>query len=169
MTRAGIREEIGGTGEIGPAEAIGVSDTIDTISDAELLAGFDAGTLPAASFHHREHVRVAWLCLRRDPPLAALERFCAGIQSLAAAYGKSGLYHATITWAFLLLIDERRRRHAAAAETWEGFAAGNRDLLCWQPSILASYYREETLRSDLARQVFLMPDRLAGGSPAPPA
>ena len=161
MTRAGIRDESGETGEIGMAEAI------ETIGDTELLAGFDAGTLPAGSFRHREHVRVAWLCLRRDPPLAALERFCAGIQGLAAAYGKSGLYHATITWAFLLLIHERCGR-GEAAESWEEFAAGNRDLLCWQPSILASYYREETLRSEVARRIFLMPDRLAGDSTAPP-
>ena len=39
------------------------------------------------------------------------------------------------------------------------FAAQNPDLLTWKPSILDRYYRPETLASDLARSVFLLPDR----------
>jgi hypothetical protein len=193
----------------GAAQAAGTvapADAEDAESD-ELLACFGAGTLPERRFHHRDHVQVAWLLLDRHPPLAAIELFCRGLRRLAAAFGKAGLYHETITWAYLLLVHERRERlrlaasappvdgatvavgapapaapppppepsssaapappppqpcAASAAVRWQEFAARNADLLTWQPSILAAYYREETLASDLARQVFVLPDRMGG-------
>jgi len=60
--------------------------------------------------------------------------------------GAPGLYHQTITWAHLLLIHERMQR-AGAPETWVSFRA-----------ILERYYSPETLGSDLARRIFVLPD-----------
>lgn len=128
-----------------------------TLDDREFIRRFEDCTLPAAEFHHRDHVRLAWLYLREHPPLQALTRFSEGLKRYAATNGHDGLYHETITWAYLLLIRERAAR-GGAGETFEEFAAANPDLLTWRPSILASYYREETLASDLARRVFVMPD-----------
>ena len=73
---------------------------------------------------------------------------------------------------FLFLIQERRVT-APAGEAWEGFARRNPDLLTWKPSILDRYYSRETLQSELARRVFLLPERPAslaglGGSEARP-
>jgi len=45
-------------------------------------------------------------------------------------------------------------------QSWDEFAARNPDLLNWKESILRKYYCEETLASDLARSVFLLPDKL---------
>ena len=132
------------------------------MNDDELLAGFEAGTLPA--FHHHDHVRVAWLYLERYDTLTALGRFAEGLRHFAAAKGRPGLYHETVTWAYLLLIRERRAQ-AAGGETWEEFAARNGDLLAWEPSILSHYYRDETLASELARRVFVLPDRMASLAP----
>lgn len=129
------------------------------MNDVELLRGFEEASLPGEAFHHREHVRVAWLYLRREPAGLALERFAADLQRLAAAYGKPGPYHATITWAFLLLIGERASRSTATDS--ERFVDEHPDLLERQPGLLERYYRPETLQSELARRVFLMPDRLA--------
>ena len=42
---------------------------------------------------------------------------------------------------------------------WEEFAASNPDLMTWRPSVLERYYTSEALGSDLARRVFLLPDR----------
>ncbi|HSS45323.1 MAG TPA: hypothetical protein VLO07_08285 [Thermoanaerobaculia bacterium] len=130
------------------------------MEDREFLAAFEAGTLPEELFRHRDHVRAAWLLLRGDPPAAALARFSAALKRFAAVHGKSRLYHETITWAYLLLIGERIGRSATGQE-WEAFARENADLLTWRPSILETYYRQETLQSDLARSVFVFPDRLA--------
>ena len=132
--------------------------------DRVFLERFERASLPEGSFRHRDHVRVAWLYLKELPPAAALERFAAGLRRYAAAKGKAGLYHETITWAYLLLIRERMERGSRGVETFEQFAARNPDLLAWKPSILDAYYRAETLASDLARRVFLMPDRPALGS-----
>ena len=81
----------------------------------------------------------------------------------ADANGATGLYHETITWAFLLLIRERMER-GEAGETWEGLVEANPDLLTWKPSVLDRYYRPETIGSELARRVFVMPDRIHVGT-----
>ena len=132
--------------------------SLDDLSDHALLRAFEDGTLPPASFHHRDHVRTAWALLEQRPVLEALAVFTAGLRRLAAAAGKPGLYHETITWAYVLLVQERRA--AAGAEDWPAFAARNPDLLAWKPSVLESrYYREETLWSARARETFVLPDR----------
>jgi hypothetical protein len=130
-----------------------------TLDDATLLRDFEDGTLPASTFHHRDHLRVAWLCLKAEPPLTALARFADGLKRFAAANGAAGLYHETITWAYLLLIRERMERDGdEAGATSEEFMDRHPDLLAWKPSILDRYYRPETLQSELARRVFVMPD-----------
>ncbi len=122
----------------------------------ELLDRFVDTTLPADQFHHQQHVQVAWLFVRNHGMPAALGEFSAAIKRFADAKGATGLYHETITWAFLLLIADREARQPAA--TWEEFEAGNPDLLTWKPSILSRYYSKELLASELARRTFLMPD-----------
>ena len=125
------------------------------MNDAEFVQQFESCTLPPDAFHHRDHVRLAWLYLRRHPPLEALTRFTEGLKRFAASHGHHGLYHETITWSYLFLIRERM----ADEETWEDFAASNPDLLTWKPSILDHYYEKETLFSDRARRIFVLPDR----------
>jgi len=65
----------------------------------------------------------------------------------------------TITCAYFFLIRERMARSESA--DWEDFAHHNPDLLIWKEGILGRYYKEATLKSDLARAVFLFPDRCA--------
>ena len=48
--------------------------------------------------------------------------------------------------------------HGEAA-SWEEFARRNADLLIWRDGILSRYYRDSTLKSDLARKVFVLPDK----------
>jgi hypothetical protein len=128
------------------------------MGDREFLEAFEAATLPEPLFHHRDHVRLAWLYLRQLPPAAALARFSDGLRRYAASIGKAGLYHETITWAYLLLIHERMQRFGPEA-TFGDFAAAHPDLLSWRPSVLDGLYRKETLDSALARRTFLLPDR----------
>ncbi len=130
----------------------------DALTDADFVRSFEDCTLPNSAFHHRDHVRLAWIYLRHHPALAALTRFAEGLKRFATANGHPGLYHETITWAYLLLIQERMARDGELA-TWEEFAARNPDLLTWKPSILDRYYSPETLGSELARRIFVMPDR----------
>lgn len=129
------------------------------LNDEEFVRQFEACALPAECFHHRDHVKLAWLYLQRHSLLETVQKFSEGIKRFAAAHGKSDLYHETITWAYVFLIHERRQR-AGGEQSWEAFAAANPDLMNWQTSILKSLYREETLRSELARRIFIFPDRI---------
>lgn len=127
------------------------------MTDAELIAAFEAGRAPDSGFHHADHVRVAWIYLGRMPLLDAAAVFVANLKRFAAAQGKPGLYHETITLAFLLLIHDRIAARGRGV-SWDAFAAANPDLLAWRPSILDRYYRAETLESPRARETFLWPD-----------
>jgi hypothetical protein len=128
------------------------------MNDAELLAGFESQLLPDDAFHHREHVRVAWMYVQRDGVARAMATFSDALKRFAVAKGKPNLYHETITFAYLLLIGERLARKPAA--TWEEFAKENPDLLTWKPGVLDRYYTDSLLWSDLARATFVMPDRV---------
>jgi hypothetical protein len=121
------------------------------------LSAFEDCSLPDSAFHHRDHVRLAWIYLRDLPLLDALGRFTTGLRRYAAAGGKPDRYHETITFAFLFLVHERMQRSPGAR--WEEFERRNNDLLGWNPSILSTYYRPETLASEHARVVFVLPDR----------
>jgi hypothetical protein len=127
------------------------------MTDKELIRLFEIDRLPGESFHHADHVRLAFAYLSEYPILEALSRFCSALKRFAAARGKSDLYHETITWAYFFLI--RQRMAAVSPATWEEFANCNRDLLRWKDGILSRYYEDTTLQSDLARKVFLMPDK----------
>jgi hypothetical protein len=130
--------------------------------DAEraLLADFEAGRIDPADFHHRDHLRLAWAMLGEVALPEALARFPAGLRRLAARAGRPGLYHETITWAYLLLIHERRAAgDERARRDWSAFAAAHPDLFAWKPGILERYYTPEALASEAARRSFVMPDR----------
>jgi hypothetical protein len=128
------------------------------MTDDELLSGFEGCTLPNEEFHHQEHVRVAFLYLSRYPALQALERFSGALRRFAEAHGKVMLYHETVTWAYILLIRERMAR-TELPQSWPEFRDGNPDLFDRKRDILKRYYRPETLQSDLAKRMFLLPDR----------
>lgn len=127
------------------------------MTNQELIDRFENGMVPESNFHHADHVRLAFAYLCQFPPLEALDKFTAALKRFAAAVGKTNLYHETITHAYFFLIRERMARTAAL--DWDEFIAANADLLTWKNGILTRYYEEATLRSELARAVFLFPDK----------
>jgi hypothetical protein len=126
--------------------------------DNDLIAQLEACTLPADQFHHADHLRAGWLYLSRFPAPEAIARFSRTLRCYTASLDQSDRYHETITWAFLLLLNERIQRRGPAMD-WEQFRAAHPDLFNYENSILLRYYHKETLQSDVARRVFLMPDR----------
>ena len=124
---------------------------------AELIERFERNLVPADSFHHADHVRLAFEYVRAYPPLDALARFASALQRFATAHGKLQLYHETITHAYFFLI--RERMACLAVDNWDEFARENPDLLVWKDGILSRYYHAATLQSELARTVFLFPDK----------
>jgi hypothetical protein len=129
------------------------------MSDDDFLAALENATLPLAAFDHRARVRAGYLYVARHGLGGAIERFSATLKAFAAANGKHGLYHETITVAFLALINE----HAAAGDAtgdpcdWESFIAANPELL--DRRTLTRFYAPEELTAPEARRVFRLPRR----------
>jgi hypothetical protein len=74
------------------------------MTDDEFLHAFFALELPHADFHHRDHLRLAWLVARRHGREAAAGIVAAGLRRYAAAHGHAAAYHETMTrlWAALV-------------------------------------------------------------------
>lgn len=141
------------------------------MTDEAFVQAFEAGTLEPAAFPHHAHVRLAWLYLRQYPLAEAAARFTAGIRAFATAVGKPEKYHETITWAYLLIIQDRVARASAEAEAggdataigppdFDRFAEANGDLLLNGRALLERWYHPATLDAPLARQAFVWPDRM---------
>ena len=126
------------------------------MNDRDFVDAFEACAIASTDFRHADHVRLAWIYLREHPLIEAIERFTTSLQRFAAHHGVPGRYHETITWAYLLLIHERMQRDGGPRE-WESFRAANGDLFDGKPSILERYYSPETLESDIARRIFVLP------------
>src|ERR1700683_3705608 len=113
------------------------------MSNEELIRCFESAALPERSFHHCDHVRLAFAYLCEYPVLQALGEFSRASQRCAAARGKTQLYNETITCAYFFLIRERLAGCKGAG--WEEFARQNPDLLIWKDGVLSRSYRDETL------------------------
>jgi hypothetical protein len=126
------------------------------MDDASLIAALESCTLSPEAFPHRAHVQAAWSYLRIAPFGEAGERFCRALRRFAESTGRPQRFHATMSWAYLALIQERSI--ATPVDTFEQFAAANPELLD-HATALSHLYDAETLRSDLARRVFVLPRR----------
>ena len=128
-----------------------------TDADRAFAEAFRDTSLATSAFHHRDHVRMAWIYVREFGADATV-RFAEDLQRFARAKGVPGLYHATITTAYLALVAERDA--LAPLDSWEAFAAAHPDLLTWKPGVLDRYYSVERLGSPMARRQFVLPDRV---------
>lgn len=119
------------------------------------LAALEEGMLDLAKFPHRAHLRLAFHMLSRHAFGEAVSRFSSALKLLTAKVGKPGVYHETMTVAYLAVISERRAR--GGSPRWEEFIAANADLL--EKGCLLRWYRAEELQSELARTTFVLPRR----------
>ena len=124
-------------------------------SDEAFLRAFEDLSFPADLFHHREHIRVAWLYLKSSDASRAAERMAEGIRRFANHHGATQKYHHTITLAWMRLVA------AALVETPEGytfeqFMAAHKEL-CGK-NLLAKYFCSELLQTVTAREAWIEPD-----------
>jgi hypothetical protein len=126
------------------------------LSDDEFVRGFEAGTLE--DFPHADHVRLTVIYLTRHGREATLRRMATGIRSFATAKGAPEKFHATVTRAWVELVDSARRAHPAAVDAAALVAAC--PLLLDRHALLRFYSRER-LDSPEARAGWLTPDRAA--------
>lgn len=82
------------------------------------IEALDAGAIDAESFDHESHVYAAWLYLERWPLQEAIARFRAALVHLTIKLSAATKYHETVTWFFMLLINQRRV--GMGRSTWPG-------------------------------------------------
>lgn len=128
------------------------------MNDEDFLAAFEARTIE--EFHHRDHIKMAYLYLRRYPLDKAIEKVRAGLQGLAAAWGapvndlERG-YHETMTQAWVRLVHVTLS-NCGAAENAEAFCEQQPQLL--QKTRLELFYSRERLMTWKAKGEFVEPD-----------
>ncbi|MEJ7732608.1 MAG: hypothetical protein WKG00_25815 [Polyangiaceae bacterium] len=126
------------------------------LNDPAVVA-FEHATIDPRTFHHREHLYVAWCYLRALPLEEALARYVRHLRRLAAALGSPNKFHATMTWGYMVLL------HAAMDRSPD---AGFEQLLAEHPALadhragaLDAHYDRAQLDSDEARRYFVLPRR----------
>jgi len=126
-------------------------------SDEKFLRAFEDLSFPADLFHHREHIRVAWLYLKSSDATRAGEKMSEGIRRFANHQGATQKYHHTLTLAWMRLVA------AALVETleeytFEQFISAHPQLK--DTKLLDKYYSKEVLQSAAAREGWVDPDLL---------
>ena len=137
-------------------QAPGASPAKNDDSNVAIL-GFENGSLDPAQFNHRLHLELAWRYLQRDGfPEGALN-FRRQLQSYVAKVGAQSKYHETITWAYLVLLNEELSLRSPAGESFDDMIQRRPDLLDHRNGPIARCYSKAQLDSAEARRVFLFP------------
>ncbi len=121
------------------------------LSDDEFLEAFHSCRLKTSEFRHADHLRLGWLHLAREPFETALEGVRSGIQAFAKHHNLSGLYHETITTAWVHLLASHHEN------SFDEFLAVNESRLT--SNLLHHFWTPEILASREARNGWVPPDR----------
>ncbi len=127
--------------------------------DETFLAKFEAQAFPHDQWHHREHIKMAYLYLRHHPFDVALAKVRVGIQALNASQkvpeSPTRGYHETMTQAWLQLVYVTLCEYGPA-ESADAFYEQHAQLS--QHKVLRLFYSRERLVSSKAKVEFVEPD-----------
>ncbi len=131
------------------------------LDDHALREAFDVSMLPAAEWHHRSHVRVAFLHVTRWKLDEAHVRMRVGIIRLNAFHGLEETitrgYHETLTRFWLVAVAAvAQRQTASPAADSRAFCDAHPELL--EKAYPLRFYSQARLFSPTARSVFVEPD-----------
>ena len=127
------------------------------MDNADLLAAFENITLGAGQFNHENHIRLAWIYLQRFSLPEAMLRMREGLLRFTGHHGVTQKYNETLTCAYMVLIAERIAHDPGL--DWPLFRQANPQLFTPWQQFLTAWYHLETLQSERARTLFLLPDR----------
>ncbi len=125
-----------------------------TAADDRFLAAFTAGEIANQDFHHRDHLRLAWIQIRRLGLPHALEAVTAAIRQFAAGHGHGDRYHETMTRFWLLVVAMGISRHPTLA--FDKLLAAEPHLL--DKNLPYRHWSRERMGSEDARQRWVEPD-----------
>jgi hypothetical protein len=123
------------------------------LTEDELVAGFEAGSL--AEFPHEQHVRLTIVYLCRHGRAETLRKLSDGLLRFATAKGHPEKFHVTMTRAWIDFIDAARRAHPGVEDP-AGLVAACPELL--DRDALLRFYSRDRLGSAEARERWVPPD-----------
>jgi hypothetical protein len=130
---------------------------VESLQGGDLLRAFESGSLEPSQFNHRLHLSLAWNYLQRDGfPEGALA-FRRHLQTYVARVGAADKYHETLTWAYLVLLNEEMTLHSPPGEDFEAMIRRRPDLLDHRSGAISRCYSKAQLDQPAARRVFLLP------------
>ena len=121
----------------------------------EFVRMFEACELANDNFHHRDHIRLAWIYLERYGELEARGQIARAIRKFAAHHGKSDKYHETITVVWLRLVARAMARVPLDA-TFDQLTIAAPELL--DKRTIERFYSTAVLASEAARTYWVKPD-----------
>jgi hypothetical protein len=129
------------------------------VSDEAFLIEFEACRWPLEQWHHQQHIKLAYLYLRRYGLEEGVKRIREGIKAHNAARaiseGPASGYHETMTQAWIRLVYVTLCEYGPA-ETADAFYEQNPQL--WQKKTLRLFYSREVFMSVKAKAEFVAPD-----------
>ena len=129
------------------------------LDDVTFLGRFEAGTFPLDQWHHREHIKIAYLYLCVHPFEVAIQRMRTGIRALNAAHRVPDEltrgYHETMTQAWMRLVLVTLCEYGQAGSADEFFEL-NPQLA--EKKVLRLFYSRERILSSEAKAKFVEPD-----------
>jgi hypothetical protein len=126
-------------------------------SEDDLFAAFETLTLDPAQFTHRRHLAFGWRCLQRFGFPEGAVRFSERLKAYVAKVGAAAKYHETITWGYLVLMNEEMTLRSTPAESFDAMIARRPDLMDHRGGALSRCYTKAQLDDPNARQVFMLP------------
>ena len=125
-----------------------------TAADEQFLAAFEAGKIANQDFHHRDHLRLAWIQIRRLGVERASDTVAGAIRRFAAHHGHADRYHETMTCFWVRAVGMGVTRHPTLSFD---------DLVAAEPHLLDKnlpyrHWSRERMGSDEARRQWTEPD-----------
>jgi hypothetical protein len=126
------------------------------LSDEDFRRQFENFDLPPSMITHEGHFRIVWVYLKDFDFETAFQKVNEGIKKYDKMVGDGTKYHATITYAYMMMI--KKKMGEKNYVTWDEFVEDNKGLLKPVKEVLLNFYNPETLFSDRAKVEIIEPD-----------
>lgn len=124
--------------------------------DKDFYDSFISGAVRPGDFHHREHVKLAYIFLVQYGAEEAAPKFRDALQAFLRHHGiDAAKYHETMTQAWLLAVWHFMQKMPVCAGG-ETFLQANPILA--NASIMFTHYSRDVISSEQARREFVAPD-----------
>src|SRR5579864_465766 len=129
-------------------------DSVITADDDAFVARFHRDEIANDGFHHRDHLRLAWVAVQRMGLDRSVDAITQAIRHFAAAHGSEGKYHETMTRFWIRVINLGVRRHPQLR--FESLLEAEPHLL--DKALPFRHWSRELISSPAARTSWIDPD-----------